>query len=547
MSQTHNLVQGSAEWHQHRMNHFNASEASSMMGISSYMKRDELLRLKTTGVPVEVTPETQRRFDEGHRLEAQARFIAEGIIGEELFSPTISMTVDGLSLSASFDGLTMDESTAWECKTMNQHLKESLADGVIPDEYHPQLEQQLLISGAGRSLFMAYDGTDELHAWYESDAALRKRLLAGWKQFADDLKDYQPPAITVEPVAHAVDALPALSVQIDGAVKASNLNEYEASALAFIRAINTDLQTDQDFADADNVVKFCGRTEKELESVKQQALAQTADIDALFRTIDTLKAEMRTKRLELNKLVTAKKQQMRESIIMEARQAWRAHIEQLNQRLEPVHLPDIAENFSGAIKGKRTMASLRDAVNTELARVKIEANEAADHIEANMKALKAMAGDYGFLFRDIQQIVTKDHDDLINLAKARINDHKQAEAERLEAERERIRKEEAAKVERERIESQRKADASKQAAATRKAEAATMQEAPVATGKAMLADEPEHAPQSGLKQEADRLDVAGIREQLRRIDAGLEGYTCNELCQALMQLMNNIKETEPCK
>jgi len=547
MSQTHSLVQGSAEWLAFRAKHFGASEAAAMLGISSYMKRDELLRLKTTGVPVEVTPETQCRFDEGHRLEAAARFIAEGIVNEELFSPTMSMTVDGLSLSASFDGLTMDETTAWECKTLNEKLRNSLTDGVIPDEYHPQLEQQLLISGAERCLFMAYDGTEELHAWYQSDPALRKRLLAGWKQFADDLKKYQPPEIIVDPVAHTVEALPALSVQIDGAVKASNLAEYKSSALAFIRAINTDLQTDQDFADADNVVKFCGRTEKELEAVKQQALAQTADIDALFRTIDTLKAEMRTKRLELNKLVTSKKQQMRESIVMEARTAWRAHIEHLNQRLESVHLPEITENFSGVIKGKRTMASLRDAVNTELARVKIEANEAADHIEANMKALKAMAGDYGFLFRDIQQIVTKDQEDLINLAKARIDEHKQAEAERLEAERERIRQEEAARAERERIEHQRKADAAKQAAATRNAEESTNQKPPVASGDAIPSAQHKRAPDSPQQPETSRFDVQHIREQLRQIDAGLDGYTCNELCQALMQLVNSIKETEPCK
>jgi len=516
MSRTHNLVQGSSEWQQHRISHFNASEAAAMMGVSSYMKRDELLRVKSTGVHAEVTANEQQRFDEGHRLEAAARPIAESIIGQELFSPTMSDTVDGLKLSASYDGLTMDETTTWECKTLNQKLKDSLTDGVIPDEYHPQLEQQLMIAGADACLFMAYDGTDELHAWYRSDPALRKRLLAGWKQFADDLKDYQPPAIVVEPVAHTVEALPALSVQIDGAVKASNLAEYEASALTFIRAINTDLQTDQDFADADNVVKFCGRTEKELETVKQQALAQTADIDALFRTIDKLKAEMRIKRLELNKLVTARKQQMRESIVMEARAAWVAHTGRLNDRLESVRLPVMAENFAGVIKGKRTIASLHDAVNTELARLKIEANEMADHIEANMKALKAMAGDYGFLFRDLQQIITKEHDDLINLVKARIDDHK-AEQER-----------------------KRKEDAAKQAEATRRAK----EEAQPPISAAMPVQPPglnDPIEQPVQPAANDRFDVAHIREQLKGIDANLENYTRDELHQAMIRLADEVK------
>jgi predicted phage-related endonuclease len=45
--------------------------------------------------------------------------------------------------------------------------------------------------------------------------------------------------------------------------------------------------------------------EKRLALVKSQALAQTASIDELFRTIDALKEEMRSKRLTLDKLVKA--------------------------------------------------------------------------------------------------------------------------------------------------------------------------------------------------------------------------------------------------
>jgi len=142
-----------------------------------------------------------------------------------------------------------------------------------------------------------------------------------------------------------------------------------------------------------------------------------------------------------------------------------------------------------------------------------------------MKALKAMAGDYGFLFRDIQQIVTKDQEDLINLAKARIDEHKQAEAERLEAERERTRQEEEAKAERERIEHQRKA-----------------YEPPVASGDAIPTAQHKRASDLPQQPETSRFDVQHIREQLRQIDAGLDGYTCNELCQALMQLVSEIKE-----
>ena len=103
--QTVNLIQGSPQWHEHRRNHFNASDAPAMMGESSYKTRTQLLHELKTGITPEVDAATQRRFDDGHRVEALARPIAEGIIGEELY-PCVG--VEG-KLSASFDGLTMDE------------------------------------------------------------------------------------------------------------------------------------------------------------------------------------------------------------------------------------------------------------------------------------------------------------------------------------------------------------------------------------------------------------------------------------------------------
>ena len=69
----HNLIQGSPEWHAHRANHFNASDAPAMMGCSPYKTRTQLLHEKHTGVTPEVDAATQRRFDAGHAAEAAAR------------------------------------------------------------------------------------------------------------------------------------------------------------------------------------------------------------------------------------------------------------------------------------------------------------------------------------------------------------------------------------------------------------------------------------------------------------------------------------------
>jgi putative phage-type endonuclease len=152
---THNLTQGSPEWLAYRSTHFNASDAPAMLCVSPYKTRTELLHELHTGLSPEIDAATQRRFDAGHAAEAAARPLAESEIGEDLYQIVGSLEIDGLPLSASFDGLTMAEDIVWEHKLMNVNLAESLADGVIPDSYHPQLEQQLMVSGAGKALFMA--------------------------------------------------------------------------------------------------------------------------------------------------------------------------------------------------------------------------------------------------------------------------------------------------------------------------------------------------------------------------------------------------------
>jgi hypothetical protein len=87
------------------------------------------------------------------------------------------------------------------------------------------------------------------------------------------------------------------------------------------------------------------------------------------------------------------------------------------------------------MKNKRTIASLQDAVDTELARAKIDASQAADGIRLNLTSLAELAVDYAFLFSDVQQLVTKANDDLVTLIKFRISEHQKSEREKADAKR----------------------------------------------------------------------------------------------------------------
>ena len=447
MPTVHDLIQGSDEWHRFRLDHFGASEAAAMLGLSPHVKRGELLRMKHTGQPKEFSDWFQKNIlDNGHAVEALARPMAEAIIGDELYPATYS---EG-KLSASCDGLTMDGSIAFEHKQWNEELAAAVKAGTLPNEHQPQCQQVMMVTGANRCLFMVSNGTSGACAymWVEPDAEWRKTLMQGWTQFAADLANYQPTENAPMPTAAPIEQLPALLVQVEGRVLATNLDQFKKTALAFIQNIKTDLATDQDFADAEKQTKFLKEGEDKLDVVKSQALAQTASIDELFRAIDHIREEMRAKRLTLEKAVKTRKESIRTEIVEGGRKAMADHIDGLNKRLGKPYMPAKPwADFVAAIKGKKTISSLRDSVDTELARGKIAANEVADLIQTNLNTLTELASDHKFLFADAGQLVLKANDDLTALVKLRIGEHKEAQAKK--AEEDRIR--ETARTEADRI------------------------------------------------------------------------------------------------
>jgi predicted phage-related endonuclease len=440
----HNVAQGSAEWHALRAKHFTASEAPAMQGASKYQTRTELLAMKKTGIVADVTPPQQYIFDKGHATEASARPLVEALIGEELY-PVVGTLGN---LLASMDGATMLGETLFEHKLWNESLVAQVRAGDLAPHYYWQLEQQLLVSGAEKVIFVCSDGTAEnfVSMEYRPVAGRAEQLVEGWKQFEADLANFEMADAPSIVVGKAPDELPALRIELTGMVTASNLKVFERSALAVIDSVKTELTTDQDFADAKKAVKWCGDVEEAVAAAKKQALSQTATIDELFSSLDRVSAHARETRLKVDKLVKAQELLVKSNIKQKAEQALADHIAAINKTLGKVALPAVAADFLGAMKNKRTIASLQDAVDTELARAKIDASQAADCIRLNLTSLAELATDHSFLFSDIQQLVTKANDDLVTLIKFRISEHEKAEEEKAEATRKRIREEELQKI-----------------------------------------------------------------------------------------------------
>lgn len=452
-----NLTQGSPAWHQHRAQHWNASDAPAMMGCSSYKTRSELVRELATGISPEADAATERRFADGHRFEALARPLAEEIIGEEL-SPCVG--TEG-KLSASFDGLTFMNDTAFEHKSLNDRLRAAMGEGCtgadLPLQYQVQMEQQAAVAGCERILFMATkwapDGTllEQLHCWYTPNPELRAQIFAGWEQLVLEVAAYVPADSGAAPVvAEPVESLPAVAVQLQGSLAVvSNLDKVAVAVRAFIDGMVAKPATDQEFADAEAECKALKKGEEAMKAAVANALAQVSDVEAFTRTANDLADLMRTTRLAREKLVAAEKESRKAEIVASAQANLDQHIVALNQqRLGASWIPRVAGGFAEAIRGKKSLDNMRDAIAVVLTNAKADANALAGRLEANRKHLRQDDGDWIALFADFAAVGGKAPEDFQALAALRIGQHRQAEAKRLEAERERIRQEEEARAQR---------------------------------------------------------------------------------------------------
>ena len=480
----YNLRQGSDEWHALRASvDGTASEAPVMMGASKKMRRDELLAMKKLGIEREISEYVQRFiFSAGHESEASARPLVEAIIGQDLYPVTGTREIEGLTLLASLDGTTDFEDTLFdeeiwipspgdllfEHKLWNQSLVAMVNAGEVDDpEKYWQLEQQALVTGVYRIKFVVSDGTETnmVHCWYKSQPERRKQLIRGWHQFVSDLKDYEHIEKVIKPEAKVVRNLPTPSIRINGEIALiSNLDVFGKELDLFVSGINMKPEDDQAFADAESAVKILQKAQDALDTAEAAALSQAASIDEM-RTAKQLHWDLaRNTRLTLQKVIASQKETIRLDILNTAREKLSDYLRKINEGLGGEYVVNHGD-FVTAMKGKRTIETLRNAANTELAQIKMEASELAEKIRKNISSLKELIIDHKFLFQDFKSIVYKDNDDLVILAKHRIQEYENEQAElqrkkdqeaklkaeqeeerRREEERERIRREDAAKL-----------------------------------------------------------------------------------------------------
>lgn len=446
-----NLVQGSEEWLALREEYCTASEAPSIFGESKYKSRTALLNEKK-GVKEAISSQTQKIFDRGHETEDLARSLLE-FETAETFEPIVAtIEIDGLKLLASLDGLSEDHKTIFEHKLWNKTLVENVLNEVLEPTYYWQLEHQLLVTGAERVLFMVSDGTSDNREtmYYTSKPERREKLIAGWHEFNKDLANHEVKAKKEVAVAREQVSFPIVECHVEGSKVVSNLGDYipKIKKLAD-EQMSLILESDQDFADKEafnkNVKEGRAKIKEKAADIEQQ-FESLAEFNGYVAEADNILQKLQS---HGEKQVKKAKEVKKQSIINDASKELNNHLASLSEGINGVQINNISIDFDAAMKGKRNFEKMEEAVNSALANAKIEANEIAQVIRKNLDSITELASSYKFLFSDHQSLILKDNDDLVNLIKARILEHEQAEAERNRIEVERIEREAKEKAERE--------------------------------------------------------------------------------------------------
>lgn len=424
------VIQGSQEWLNNRLNAFNASEAPVMMACHPNMKRSELLEAKATCNPKQYSDFVEKRvFAKGHETEAKARPILEAKLDEDLY-PVSGKNGD---YQASFDGLTLDESIGFEHKQYSLELFELIEAGDPPPYIYWQLEHQLLVNPEmEKVILVCSDGTPDNWAQMEYTAVegRREKLIAGWEQFAEDLVSFTPTEKVIEATGVRPDSLPALFVDVAGQLTTtSNLAEFRQGAEMLIGSIKTELQTDDDFANADEAIKWLAEGEKKIDSAIEQAMSRTGPLEELVRTLkDVQQNLMRTTRLKLNRQVEAQKVNRRNEIVAEAKEAMAAYLQDIDSEFSGISIAgQISPDFYLAIKGKRNFESMVSACDDLIAQSKIQITEIAAKVRKNLETL-AKHKDHDFLFPNKQTLALMEPDHLTLKVKSDIDNYKQQQA-----------------------------------------------------------------------------------------------------------------------
>lgn len=219
-----------------------------------------------------------------------------------------------------------------------------------------------------------------------------------------------------------------LNIKTD--IVAQNVADFAAQVKAYLAGINTDLQSDDDFAQAEADCKELKAIEDKTRAAIKAVLDGSVETKAIIDAAEAAAEDLRTVRLKMEKLVKAEKVRVREEITGQAKNAIHAQINAADERIQPalrkvLRLTELDGVLEEAAKGKKTIDGLRKGCAEVLANWTLLIDKSAKYL---VDRYERIPQDRMHLFADLTDVLTLDKD-FDATVKARID----AEDARIEA------------------------------------------------------------------------------------------------------------------
>ena len=450
------LEQGSEEWlAERKTSDGTASELPIAAGKSQYKTRTQLIEEKK-GVEEKISSFTQEIFARGHKAENEARDILEEERLESFFPKVFKCEIEGLSLLASLDGISYDGKTIYEHKLWNKELAENTRAGLIDEKYSLQLDQQLLVSGAEEVVFICSDGTTEKKEMliYKSNEEKFKNIVSIWKQFKIDKENHVFELKKEKVQVMDTEAFPVVKYSVEGSLISTNFDDVKEK-LKMISSDTFELlekegKTDLDFEIIAGTIKAANSGRVSLKEINKKVVSGFESFEEFLKNVKEVDSILQRMSAAAKKLMDIEKDKLKSEIVDKAHSEFNLHLLDLNKSLKINHQFYFESgSLYEAGKGKKTIDSYKECVNTELANLKSFLSEKFISFK-DFDAYLDSKNEFSFLFNDASDIAEtyfgKSFLDFKEEIDSRIEQHLKREEEKIQ---------EAIEREKERIEEER--------------------------------------------------------------------------------------------
>lgn len=181
------------QWLEWRKLGIGASDAAVIMGVSPWSTPYLLWKDKLC---IDTRPNVGNwATKRGNELEPAARALYELETGREM-PPILCIHAEHDWLRASLDGYNAKDRIVLEIKCPGAADHNKALCGEIPEKYYPQLQHQLMVTGATCVHYYSYDGSDGCLIEVSLDPAYIERLFLAEQAFWQSVIAKVPPELT---------------------------------------------------------------------------------------------------------------------------------------------------------------------------------------------------------------------------------------------------------------------------------------------------------------------------------------------------------------